>query len=105
TEILVLLAIAMVLLAGYGIRTRLTPFPLLNLGLFRLRTFRASVSGGFFTRLGLGGIPVLFPLLSQIGLVFSPVQSGLLFLPQAIASLGMKTFMPAILARLGYRNV
>ena len=26
-------------------------------------------------------------------------------LPQAIASIGLKTFMPAILARLGYRNV
>ena len=94
-----------VLLAGYGIRATLTAFPLLNLGLFRIRTFRASVSGGFFTRLGLGGIPFLFPLLYQIGLGFSPIQSGLLVLPQAIASIGLKTFMPAILARLGYRNV
>ena len=75
-EILVLLAIAAALLAGYGIRARLTPFPLLNLALFRLRTFRASVSGGFFTRLGLGGIPFLFPLLYQIGLGFSPVALG-----------------------------
>ena len=63
------------------------------------------MSGGFFTRLGLGGIPFLFPLLYQIGLGFSPIQSGLLVLPQAIASLGMKTLMPAILARLGYRTV
>ena len=84
---------------------RLTAFPLLDLGLFRIRTFRAAVSGGFFTRLGLGGIPFLFPLLYQIGLGFSPIQSGLLVLPQAIASIGLKTFMPAILARLGYRNV
>ena len=63
------------------------------------------MSGGFFTRLGLGGIPFLFPLLYQIGLGFSPIQSGLLVLPQAVASIGLKTFMPAILARLGYRNV
>jgi EmrB/QacA subfamily drug resistance transporter len=104
-EMLGLLALAAVLLASYGIRATLTAFPLLNLGLFRLRTFRASVSGGFFTRLGLGGIPFLFPLLYQIGLGLSPIQSGLLVLPQAIASIGLKTFMPAILARLGYRNV
>jgi EmrB/QacA subfamily drug resistance transporter len=104
-EILVLLAVAAALLSGYGIRAILTAFPLLNLGLFRIRTFRASVSGGFFTRLGLGGIPFLFPLLYQIGLGFSPVQSGLLILPQAIASIGLKTFTPAILAKLGYRNV
>ena len=63
------------------------------------------MNGSFFTRLGLGGIPFLFPLLYQIGLGFSPIQSGLLMLPQAIAAIGLKTFMPAILARLGYRNV
>ena len=105
TEIFGLLGIAVALLAGYGIRASLIAFPLLNLGLFKIRTFRAAVSGGFFTRLGLGGIPFLFPLLYQIGLGFSPIQSGLLVLPQAVASIGLKTFMPAILARLGYRSV
>lgn len=104
-EILGLLALATAMLAGYGIRATLTAFPLLTLGLFKIRTFRAAVSGGFFTRLGLGGIPFLFPLLYQIGLGFSPIQSGLLVLPQAIASIGMKTFMPTILATLGYRRV
>jgi MFS family permease len=104
-QILGLLALAVFLLAGYGIRATLTAFPLLNLALFKVRTFRAAVSGGFFTRLGLGGIPFLFPLLYQIGLGFSPIQSGLLVLPQAVASIGLKTFMPAILERLGYRNV
>jgi EmrB/QacA subfamily drug resistance transporter len=105
TEIAALLAVATALLAGYGVRASRTAFPLLNLGLFRLRTFRAAVSGGFFTRLGLGGIPFLFPLLYQVGLGFTPVQSGLLVLPQAIAALGLKTFVPTILTRLGYRNV
>jgi hypothetical protein len=38
-------------------------FPLLRLKLFCIRTFRASVSGSFFTRLGIGRIPFLFPLL------------------------------------------
>ncbi|TAJ33150.1 MAG: DHA2 family efflux MFS transporter permease subunit [Reyranella sp.] len=103
--ILGMLALSAALLAGYGIRAVSTAFPLLDLTLFRIRTFRAAVSGGFFTRLGLGGIPFLFPLLYQIGLGFSPIQSGLLVLPQAIASLGMKTFLPVILARFGYRTV
>ena len=103
-EVLVLLAVAAVLLAGYGIRAIVTALPLLNLDLSPSGP-SAAVSGGFFTRLGLGGIPFLFPLLYQIGLGFTPIQSGLLVVPQAIASLGMKAFMPAILARLGYRNV
>ncbi len=103
--ILGMLALSGVLLAGYGIRAMSTAFPLLDLTLFRIRTFRSAVSGGFFTRLGLGGIPFLFPLLYQVGLGFTPIQSGLLVLPQAIASLGMKTFLPVILARFGYRTV
>ena len=104
-EILGLLALSALLLTGYGINALHNRHPLLLLGLFHLRTFRASVVGSFFSRLGLGGIPFLFPLLYQIGLGFSPIQSGLLVLPQAIASIGIKTFVPTILARLGYRNV
>jgi MFS family permease len=104
-SVLGLAALSVLLLAAYGLRASRTTFPLLRLGLFRLRTFRAAVSGGFFTRLGLGGVPFLAPLLYQVGLGFSPVQSGLLVLPQAIASMGMKALMPAILARLGYRTV
>jgi len=48
------------------------------LALFRIRTFRASVIDNYFTRLGIGGIPFLFPLLHQGGLAFTPIQSGLL---------------------------
>ena len=72
-----LLTISAALLTGYGLRTTLTAFPLLDLALFRIRTFRAAVNGGFFTRLGLGGIPFLFPpLLYQVGLGFSPCAVG-----------------------------
>jgi EmrB/QacA subfamily drug resistance transporter len=105
SEVLGLLAISLVLLAGYWLHARKIPFPLLPLGLFRTRTFRAAVSGGFFARLGLGGIPFLFPLLYQIGLGFSPVESGLMMMPQAIAAMTFKVAMPSILARFGYRGV
>jgi hypothetical protein len=54
----------------------LSPSRLLQLGLFKIRTFRAAVSGSFFTRLGIGGVPFLLPLLYQVGLGFTPVQSG-----------------------------
>src|ERR1700686_957149 len=71
-EILGLLAISILLLAGYGVHAAHTAFPLLSLSLFRIRTFRAAVSGNFFTRLGIGGIPFLIPLLYQVGLGFTP---------------------------------
>jgi EmrB/QacA subfamily drug resistance transporter len=104
-EILGLLAVSIALLAGYGFHATKTAYPMLNLILFRIRTFRAAVGGTFLTRLGIGGIPFLFPLLYQVGLGFTPIQSGLLMMPQAIAAMSLKVFMPRILARFGYRAV
>jgi EmrB/QacA subfamily drug resistance transporter len=104
-EILGLLALSVVLLAGYGFHATRSEHPMLRLALFKIRTFRASVVGSFVTRLGIGGIPFLFPLLYQVGLGFTPIQSGLLMMPQAIAAMSLKLTMPRILARLGYRFV
>jgi EmrB/QacA subfamily drug resistance transporter len=104
-EIPGLLAISVMLLAGYGRHAVEAKFPLLRLSLFRIRTFRAAVSGSFFTRLGIGGIPFILPLLYQVGMGFSPIQSGLLMMPQAIAAMSLKPAMPRILARFGYRAV
>jgi EmrB/QacA subfamily drug resistance transporter len=104
-EILGLVAISAALLAGYALHATHTAHPLLRLTLFRIRTFRAAVSGSFFTRLGIGGIPFLFPLLYQVGLGFTPIQSGLLMMPQALAAMSLKLTMPRILARFGYRGV
>jgi len=105
TEILGLLAISIALLCGYGIHGANTRFPLLRLTLFRIRTFRAAVIGSFVTRIGIGGIPFLFPLLYQVGLGFTPIQSGLLMMPQALAAISLKIVMPRILRLFGYRTV
>ena len=104
-EMLGLLSVSVALLAGYGFHATRSAHPLLRLALFRIRTFRAAVAGSFVTRLGIGGIPFLFPLLYQVGLGFTPIQSGLLMIPQAIASMSLKPAMPRILARFGYRAV
>jgi EmrB/QacA subfamily drug resistance transporter len=103
--LLALLAVSAVCLVAYGMRAERIKFPLLRLTLFRIRTFRASVSGSFFTRLGIGGIPFLFPLLYQVGLGFTPIQSGLLIMPQAAAALSLKFVLRKILQRFGYRRV
>ena len=104
-EILGLLALSILLLAGYGLHAVKNPHPLLSLSLFRIRTFRMAVSGSFFTRLGIGGIPFILPLLYQVGMGFTPIQSGLLMMPQAFAAMSLKMTMPRILTRLGYRAV
>jgi EmrB/QacA subfamily drug resistance transporter len=103
--ILALLLLSALLLAGYALHASRAPHPLLRLGLFHIRTFRAAVSGSFFTRISIGGIPFLFPLLYQVGLGYSAIQSGLLMIPQAFAAMSLKMTMPGILARFGYRTV
>lgn len=100
-----LLALSLALLAGYGLHAARALHPLLDLALFRIRTFRAAVSGGFFTRISISGIPFLLPLLLQVGLGYTPIQAGLLMMSQAFAAMGLKVIMPRILARFGYRAV
>jgi EmrB/QacA subfamily drug resistance transporter len=104
-EIAWLSALSLLLIAGYALHARNMAAPLLQLTLFRIRTFSASVSGSFVTRLGIGGVPFLWPLLYQVGLGYSPIVSGLLIMPQALVALGTKFFLPAILERVGYRIV
>lgn len=105
TSAAVLLLLCMSLLAAYVWHARETPHPLLRLRLFRVRTFRISVMGGFVTRLGVGGMPFLLPLLYQLGLGLPAWQSGLLMMPAAAAAMGMKIIAPRVLARFGYRRI
>jgi EmrB/QacA subfamily drug resistance transporter len=104
-EILGLLTISLLLIAGYGLHATRIKYPLLQLDPFRIRTFSAAVSGSFFTRIGIGGVPFLLPLLYQIGLGLTPIQSGLLIMPQALAAMSTKFLMRRVLTRVGYRRV
>jgi EmrB/QacA subfamily drug resistance transporter len=101
----VLFGLAVALLLAYGLHAQRAEHPLLRLALFRVRTFRVSVVGGFVTRLGIGGLPFLLPLLYQLGLGLPAWQSGLLTMPTAAAAMGMKFLAPRMLARFGYRRV
>ncbi len=105
TEIGGLLALSLLLLFAYWRHSLTIASPLLRLGLFTIRTFRSSVSGGLLTRIGVGGMPFLLPLLYQVGLGFTPIQSGLLIMPQPLAAMSLKLTMPRVLTRFGYRRV
>jgi EmrB/QacA subfamily drug resistance transporter len=100
-----LIVIAGALLGAYGLHSVRTAQPLLKLGLVRIRSFRVAVTGNLFTRLGVGGLPFLLPLLYQVGLGFTPIQSGLMIMPQALAAICFKFTLPVILRRFGYRQV
>lgn len=100
-----MLVLSVSLLAAYGWHATREQFPLLRLALFKVRTFRISVLGGFITRLGVGGLPFLLPLLYQLGLKLPAWQSGLLMMPTAAAAMGMKLVASKMLARFGYRQI
>ena len=97
--------VSLVLIGSYFWHAIRVPQPLLPVDLFRIRTFRVSVAGGFLTRLGISGMPFLLPLLYQLGMGFSPWQAGLLVMPQALAAIGMKLLVQRILGRFGHRQV
>ncbi len=105
TSTIVLFLLSMSLLAAYAVHARRMKFPLLRLSLFNVRTFRVSVAGGFVTRLGIGGLPFLLPLLYQLGLGMPPWESGLLMMPAAAAAMAMKFLSTRILRRYGFRRV
>jgi EmrB/QacA subfamily drug resistance transporter len=90
---------------AYVLHARRTAAPVLDLTLFALPTFRASVLGGFMFRLGIGALPFLLPLMLQIGFNMTPFQSGLITFSSAIGAMGMKAVVPRILKRYGFRRV
>jgi EmrB/QacA subfamily drug resistance transporter len=90
---------------AYLIHAKRTPAPILDLNLFRLSTFRASIFGGFLFRLGIGALPFLLPLLLQIGFRLTPFQSGLITFTTALGSMFMKAAVAGVLHRFGYRKV
>ena len=105
SQALAMLVVSVSLLAAYGWHASRVPFPLLRLSLLRVRTFRVSVLGGFVTRLAVGAMPFLLPLLYQVGMGLPAWQSGLLMMPAAAAAMGMKVIAAALLRRFGFRRV
>jgi EmrB/QacA subfamily drug resistance transporter len=91
------------LLGLYAAHAKRTPYAILDLSLFRIKTFYASVVGGTFMRMGVGATPFLLALLLQVAFGMSPFQAGLMTFASAAAALVMKTCVPPILARFGFR--
>ncbi len=94
-----------IFMTAYLLHARHTPAPALDLTLFKLPTFRASVAGGFIFRLGIGALPFLLPLMLQIGFGMTPFQSGLITFSAAVGAMTMKIAAARVLRRFGFRTV
>ena len=79
--------------------------PLIDVTTLDIPTFSVTVVTGSLTKIGIGAVPYLMPLLFQIGFGLSPFKSGLLLLASALGNLGMKALTTRILRRYGFRRV
>ena len=79
--------------------------PLIDFTTLRVPTYSVTVVSGSLTRIGIGAVPYLMPLLFQLGFGLSAFKSGLLLLASAIGNLGMKALTTRILKRFGFRTV
>ncbi|MDB5775052.1 MAG: putative trehalose permease [Herbaspirillum sp.] len=84
---------------------RHAPFPLLDLKLLRIPTFRASVLGGSLFRMGFGAMPFLLPMTLQLGLGMNPFHSGTITCASAFGAIFMKAICSRVLQRFGFRRV
>jgi EmrB/QacA subfamily drug resistance transporter len=89
----------------YWAHARNNPHAIIDLGIFRIPTFRASVLGGAFYRLIPGATPFLLAMLLQVGFGMSAFAAGLMTFISAVGALVMKTTAPPILRRFGFRSV
>ena len=89
----------------YWAHARNNPHAIIDLGIFRIATFRASVLGGAFFRLVPGATPFLLAMLLQVGFGMSAFAAGLMTFISAVGALVMKTTAPPILRRFGFRSV
>lgn len=92
-------------LTAYALHAGKAAAPLLDLRLLSVPTFRASVLGGSLFRIGVGALPLLLPLMLQIGFGMNAFQSGsVTFISSAGAMLMKATAMP-LLRRFGFRRI
>ncbi|HVY16641.1 MAG TPA: MFS transporter [Rhodopila sp.] len=105
---LVVAALAITGLAAgalYIWHARRTPKPILDFRLLRIETFRLSWLCGSLSRIAVGAMPFLLPMMFQVGFGDSAARSGLITFASSIGSLAMRTCAPWFLNRLGFRTV
>jgi EmrB/QacA subfamily drug resistance transporter len=90
---------------GFAAHIRRSTNPVIDLQLLRLPSFRASMVGGIFPRLAFGATPFLLPLLVQVGMGWSALEAGGLFVASAVGALFARLAAPPLIDRFGFRRV
>jgi Na+/melibiose symporter-like transporter len=78
---------------------------MLDFRLLRTTTFRMSVQCGSLSRVAVGAMPFLLPMMFQLGFGMSAAASGLITFVSSVGSIAMRICAPFFLKHLGFRNV
>ena len=78
--------------------------PIVDLWAFRLPSFSIAIHSSALSRLAIGAVPFLLPLLFQVGFKLDAFSSGLLVLFVFAGNLAMKSFVTPVLRRFGFRT-
>ncbi len=102
--ILLLILVSILAIVGYIYHAKKVEHPLIKLSLFKIQTLKIGLIGNLITRFGIGGMPLMIPLLLQVGFGYSPFYAGLMMIPQALSNLVCRNFVVPIVKKYGYRN-
>jgi EmrB/QacA subfamily drug resistance transporter len=100
-----LVAAGAILLTAYWFHARKVKFPILDLRLLAIPTFRVSIVGGSLFRIGIGAMPFLLPLMLQVGFGMNPFQSGTTTFVAAAGAMAMKVTAVPVLRWFGFKRV
>lgn len=103
-QALLVLFSGIALLLLYIVHALRHPAPLINLPMFKTRTFSVGIIGNIASRLGTGCIPFLMPLMLQVGFGYPALIAGCMMGPTAIGALLAKSTVTQVLRRFGYRH-
>ncbi len=103
--ILTLFAAAAALLIAFGRYARRVAMPVVDLTLFRQRSFAIGTIAGGLCRIGMNGSPYLVPLMLQVGFGLSPIASGSITFLGSAGAILIRLFIAALLRVFGFRRV
>lgn len=96
---------AIILLLGFVYYAKHTSAPVVDLELFRIRSFRVGALAGGLCRVGMNGVPFMLPLMLQLGFGLTPIVSGSITFVGSIGAILVRSLVALMLSYFQFRTV
>ncbi|MEX3900590.1 MFS transporter [Paraburkholderia sp. JPY432] len=98
-------AIGVLAMVAYGLYSRGRLDVIIPLKIFGYKAFSITTIGGIPLRLAVGSAPIFVPLLLQVGLRLTPIQSGLMSAWLSVGAFGVRPIMDRAIRKFGFRPI